>query len=263
MALSKLEQHYGARDLGQLARPGAFYDFTRYRPRTRYIGGRRTLNIPNSFIRYAHQNEDQDFLFVHLREPHADGENYSESVLEVLKTFGVKRYSLIGGMYDIVPHTRALLVSGTGSTPGTDGMLKQLGVQVSNYEGPTSITYMITQEMFKLGIENMTLLVRLPQYVQLDEDHAGTSRLLELLSSIYQFPPNLADPERGRRQYQELTAAVEQNSEVRQVLRQLEAQYDSQEASRSSSSETPQTPLSPEVEKFLKGLDIDLQSDSE
>ena len=49
LALSRLEQHFGAKDLGQLARPGAFYDFTRYRPRTRFVNGKRVLNIPNTF----------------------------------------------------------------------------------------------------------------------------------------------------------------------------------------------------------------------
>ena len=259
MALSKLEKHFGARDLGELSRPGDFFDFTRYRPRTRFVNGRRTVTIPNTVIRYASTNEAQDFLFFHMREPHAMGEDYTDSVLELLKTLGVKRYCLIGGMYDIVPHTRALLVSGSSTEPVGDGLLKDLGVQNSNYEGPTTITYLITQEAPKIGIENMSLIVRLPQYVQLEEDHAGTARLLELLGSIYNLPSHLYDPERGKRQYQGLTAAVEQNPEVRKVLEQLEAQYDSRQDVASGVS---QVSLSPEVEKFLKELDTELEGDS-
>ena len=33
--------------------------------------------------------------------------------------------------------------------------------------------------------------VHLPQYVQLEEDYAGAARLLEVLSSIYDLPPDL------------------------------------------------------------------------
>lgn len=258
MALSKLEKHFGARDLGELSRPGDFFDFTRYRPRTRFVNGRRTVTIPNTLIRYASTNGGQDFLFLHMREPHAMGEDYTDSILEVLKSLRVKRYCLIGGMYDIVPHTRTLLVSGSSTEPVGDSLLKDLGVHNSNYEGPTTITYLITQEAPKIGIENMSLIVRLPQYVQLEEDHAGTARLLELLGSVYNLPPQLYDPERGRRQYQELTAAVEQNPEVRQVLQQLEAQYDSQQDVASGASRIT---LSPELERFLEELDTDFESD--
>lgn len=261
LALARLEQHFGAKDLGQLARPGTFYDFTRYRPRTRFVNDRRVLNIPNTFLKYARQEDGNDFLFVHMREPHYLGEDYSESVIEVLKTFGVKRYCLIGGMYDVVPHTRALLVSGSGTSPEPENKLKELGVRSSRYEGPTTITYLITQETAKLGIENMTLIARLPQYVQLEEDHAGTARLLDLLGTFYPIPSKLADVEKGQRQYQELTAAVEQNPEVKQVLSQLEAQYDAQEAS-SRSATVSDVPLSPEVERFLRGLEQDLGNDS-
>jgi len=40
------------------------------------------------------------------------GELYVNSVLQLLKAFKVKRYCLLGSMYDMVPHTKKLLVSG-------------------------------------------------------------------------------------------------------------------------------------------------------
>ena len=261
LALSRLEQHFGAKDLGQLARPGAFYDFTRYRPRTRFVNGKRILNIPNTFLKYAQREDGHDLLFLHMREPHYLGEDYSESIIEVLKHFGARRYCLIGGMYDVVPHTRSLLVSGSATSPEPESQLQELGVRSSRYEGPTTITYMVTQETEKLGIQNMTLIARLPQYVQLEEDHAGTARLIELLGTFYPLPPDLADTEKGRRQYQELTAAVEQNPEVKQVLSQLEAQYDAQESTAETTSTSVDVPLSPELENFLRGLEQELGND--
>ena len=113
-----------------------------------------------------------------------------------------------------------------------------------------------------MGMQNMTLIARLPQYVQLEEDHAGTAKLLELLGGFYPLPPDLADVEKGRRQYQELTAAVEQNPEVKQVLSQLEAQYDAQETTTGTTTGEADVPLSPELESFLRGLEQDLGSDS-
>ena len=37
LVLTQLEQHLGAKELGRLARPGTYFDFTRYRPRTRIV----------------------------------------------------------------------------------------------------------------------------------------------------------------------------------------------------------------------------------
>ncbi len=250
LVMSRLERHFGAEELGRLARPGNFFDFTRYRPRSRLVDGRREMSIPNSTISYAHREEKPDFLFFNLREPHAFGEDYVDSILELLKTFGVKRYCMIGGMYDVVPHTRPLLVSGIAGGEEAEEEGRRIRLQASNYQGPTSITSLIGQEAPKLGIEHMTIVVHLPQYIELEEDYAGAARLMDLLCRIYGLPFHLADEERGQRQYEELTAAVERNSELKSVLERLEAQYD---ANQASAEEPP--PLSPEVERFLRELD--------
>ena len=249
--LARLERHFGARELGKLERPGRFFDFTRYRPRSRLVSGRRQVTIPNSTISYAQREEKPDFLFLNLREPHAFGEEYVDSVLEVLKTFGVKRYCLAGGMYDIVPHTRPLIISGSFGGQEAAEEAERIGLQSSNYQGPTSITSLITVEGLKLGIEHLTFLVHLPQYVRLDEDYAGAARLMEVLCSIYQFPAHLVDKDRGQKQYGDLTSAVDRTPELRAVLQQLEVQYDSREGTRNQEP----TPLPPEVEKFLRELD--------
>ena len=251
LSLGRLEHHFSAQSLGELARPGNFYDFTRYRPRFRQSGGQRELIIPNSTISYTQREQKPDFLFLNLREPHALGDEYVDSILGILKTFGVKRYCLIGGMYDVVPHTRPLLVSGVATGQQASEDARRVDLEESNYQGPTSITTLIGQEGVKLGIDSMTFLVHLPQYVQLEEDYAGTTKVMETLCSIYQLPSHLADRERGERQYRELSAAVERNQEVKTVLKQLEDQYD---ARKHRPEEKPPPPLSSEVENFLREL---------
>ena len=253
LVLERLERQFGAQQLGKLARPGTFFDFTRYRPWTRLVAGQRVMTIPNSTISYAKRDEQPDFLFLNLREPHLFGEEYTNSVLEVLTTFGVKRYCLIGGMYDIVPHTRPLLVSGASGGIEVEEESRRVKVQESTYEGPTSITFLITQEARKLGMGHMAFVVHLPQYTQFEEDYAGAACLMELLCQLYQLPSHLVDEERGQQQYGELTNAMERNAEIKAVVEKLEAQYDDREIRQE---EPP--PLSPEVEKFLRELDQSL-----
>ena len=74
LTLSRLERHLGAKDMGGLATPGKFFDFTRYRPTVYYTEGQRRMTIPNTFVRYAPGEGEFDYLFLHILEPHAFAE---------------------------------------------------------------------------------------------------------------------------------------------------------------------------------------------
>jgi hypothetical protein len=211
------------------------------------VGSERRITIPNTTVLYAKREEAPDFLFLHLLEPHAFGEDYVDSVLEILKHFQIKRYIQIGGVSDAVPHTRPLLA--TGFVP--DDVGKKFGIQQSSYQGPTSITSLIGIEAAKIGIEAMTFLVRLPHYAQLDEDYAGVARLVEILSGMYDLPAHLVDSERGQRQYQQIDTALTRNPQARKLVQQLEASYDA--AAQEKAGESP-TALHPEVESFLREM---------
>jgi hypothetical protein len=254
LTLNKLEHHLGSSHLGKLERPGRFFDFTRYRPTARLVDGKREVTIPNSIIRYAKSEAGPDYLFFHLLEPHSNSEDYTDSILDVIKFFGVKRYCRLGAMYDAVPHTRPLLVTGSmGSVPQIKP-IPSFNVQRSAYQGPTTIMNLVSDSIQESNVESMNFMVHLPQYLQLEEDYAGASRMIEVLSSIYDaIPIDLAPVRRGRRQYRELSAAVERNNELDALIKQMEAYYDARQDSEDSSSEapTPTSRLSPEVERFL------------
>ena len=95
-----------ASDLGQLDRPGKFYDFTRYRPEIRIKGDVRSVRVPNTKISFARHPGSNDIVLLELLEPHAFAEDFNDSVIELLKVLNVTRYLQLGGMYDSVPHSR-------------------------------------------------------------------------------------------------------------------------------------------------------------
>ncbi len=247
-ALIRLERHLGAQEVGRLAKPGRWYDFTRYRPRIMNVGVERRVTIPNTTVLCAKREDGPDFLFLHILEPHAYGEDYVDSVLELLKHFDVKRYTQVGGVSDAVPHTRPLLV--TGAVPEEHG--KRLGIRRSSYQGPTSIVYMVTQEAQRMGIETMNFLVHLPHYAQLDEDYSGVSRLLEIMCDVYSLPSRLVESERGQRQYRQVETAVSRNPQAKKLVQQLESNYDE---ARTRESNEDAAPLAPEVARFLEEMD--------
>ena len=253
IALRKLERYFGAKELGRLSRPGNFYDFTRYRPIMRNVEGNRVLNIPNTVINYAIREEPPDLLFFHLLEPQSFGEDYTDAILDIVDQLGVKQYVRIGGMYDAVPHTRPLLVTGSSSNDVAKKYGDSLQLRASSYQGPTSIVNLVADGVSDRDIEAISVMVHLPQYVQLEEDYSGASRLLEVLCSVYDLSKDLADPERGRRQYLEVNNEVLRNKGLKALIERLEVHYDSRAAKRSSESDEG-SKLSPEVEKFLNEM---------
>jgi hypothetical protein len=250
LIFSQLENYLGAKELGKLARPGNFFDFTRYRPTIYFEEGYRRVSIPNTTISYARQEKGQDLLFLKFLEPHASGEVYVNSVLQLLKRFEVKRYCLLGSMYDMVPHTRRLLVSGGAIGENAERDLEKAGIQSSDYQGPTTINFLITQQAPQLGIESLWFIVHLPQYVQLDENYMGKVRLMEVLGSLYDFPKDETDIVKAKQQLEGINAAVEERPELKDIVSQLEARYETKAEQKSGEI----TPLSPEVEKFLREL---------
>ena len=267
LTLNRLERFMGSKELGRLARPGTFFDFTRYRPNMRLVDGKREIKIPNSIIRYAITEDGPDYLFLHLMEPHSNGEDYTDSILEVVNHFNIKRYCRVGAMYDAVPHTRPLLVTGSLGDVQQKRPVANFKIRQSTYQGPTTIMNLLSEGIEKADIESINFMVHLPQYVQLEEDYAGTSRMIEVLSSVYDnIPADLAPVRRGQRQYRELNSTLERNTELKTLIQQMEAYYDAQldsEEESSSSTKEPATTtqLSPEIERFLSELGGQLDSD--
>ncbi|MCC7107589.1 MAG: hypothetical protein IT307_20825 [Chloroflexi bacterium] len=107
----------------------------------------------------------------------------------------------------------------------------------------------------------MSFMVHLPHYAQLEEDHAGAGRMLEVLSAYFDFTAGAAPSRRGKRQYAEIDAAVDRQPELKIVVSELETYYDARylgsiEAPSEETRESEQPPsLSPEIERFLQDLD--------
>jgi predicted ATP-grasp superfamily ATP-dependent carboligase len=252
LSFRSLERHLQAQELAKLSRPGTFFDFTRYRPTIYTVEGQRQVTIPTVHVRYARGPGDNDFIFLHLLEPHMNGEGYVHSIVKLLEKFNVKRYCLLGAMYDLVPHTRPILVTGSATGETTLQQVQSLGVHSSSYEGPTSIASLISQEATNLGIETMGLIAHLPQYAQMDVDHAGRLRLLELLCKLYDFDMDLERVQmRAKQQNDEISSAMNRSTEVKGLVEQLERQYEDRVKRMEEGRDEEDPELSPEVQDFL------------
>jgi hypothetical protein len=224
--LNELEIELGARDLGRLAKPGNFFDFTRYRPTMYYEGNVRRINVPNTNLKVARREGENDLLFLRLLEPHSMSEIYVDSVLRLFETLKVKRYCLIGSMYDAVPHTKPLIANGGAIGKEAERDLKRTEAHRSSYQGPTSIMTLITQKVPEIGIESIWFIISLPQYVSLEEDYMGKARLMEILNLLYNTPIREEVVKKAIEQRALIDQKVERTAELKSLIPQLETLYE-------------------------------------
>jgi hypothetical protein len=264
LSIERIERFMDAEELGKLATPGTYFDFTRYRPIVYYEDGERRMKIPNADMRFARGDFDHDFIFLHMLEPHSFSEEYIEALIEVLTHLNIKRFCRIGAMYDAVPHTRPLLVMGTRNGEPMEGVEGVTGNRRRPYQGPTSIMNMVGDRLVAQGVESMMLMARLPHYVELEADFAGRTKMLQVLSTLYNFPPEYAQSRRDTQQYERVSSEMQRNPQVKSLVERLESDYDARRGrqqqrdtgieSKPEPPEEQQTPLPPSVEQFLGEL---------
>jgi len=254
IVIKRLFKEFVGVKIGKLNKPSKFYDYTRFRP-TVYLdskSGDRKFKIPNTELSLINAS-GQDILLLQLLEPHSFGEDFNDSIIELLEYFKVSRYIQLGGMYDSVPHTRELIV--TGSANNWDPKLTQnISFRRSNYEGPTSIVSQIIERIKKiLTIETMSLMVHLPLYLKLDDDFAGASRLLKVISEIYKIDNKFSEYNLGKNQYEQVTPALSDNNELRNMIQRFEKEFDSRNDVINLDYDS-EISLLPEVEQFLNDI---------
>jgi hypothetical protein len=250
LVLTRLATMFQAEEVARLRRPGHFYDFTRYRPEMKWVDGEREITSPNSKIEIVRRDEAPDLVLVHLLEPHSNSEDFNESVLQMLEALGVTTYITVGGMYDSVPHSRPLLVTGAARGWKVEPDLGGVTLSRSRYEGPTSATNGIGVGATARGLATLTVMVHLPMYLQLDNDYAGAARALQALAPLYDFKDvTLPEVELGEQQYGQVTPAMTNNPRLAEMVKRFEDEYDSTDDDDDASSESVE--LSAEIEAFL------------
>ncbi len=226
MVLKEVRKQFTAFELGKLARPGRFYDFTRYRPIITIEGGINEMSIPNTTIQYVRREEQNDLVLLDLLEPHTNAHVFVESVLKLLTQLQASKYILLGSMYDVVPHTRPLLVSGYGMGENALQDIRMAGAMPITYHGPSTYANLITKKAAESGMDAAVFIVSLPQYVVMEEDYLGKVRLMEVLNTLYNIPIDNEEFDRALRQRQVITERLKDSTEVTSIISELEENYD-------------------------------------
>lgn len=162
--------------------PGAMEQVAQFRPYCKVQNGFLTdFQYPqNEFF----CDEKNNLIFFLAKEPNLQWDEYADCIFELGEKFGVKRMYFIGSVAGPIPHTREPRISCYVSSKQQKAQLKDYDVRFTNYEGPASITTLLTKLSEEKGIEMINLVAEIPIYVQTQNPKgmkAITRRLIKLL----------------------------------------------------------------------------------
>lgn len=226
-----------------------FFDYQTTRPLTAIVGddGEREVLWPAISVGVAHLPQ-ADVLVVTGPEPNLRWRTLTDLILTALLDADVERVVVLGSMMANTPHSRPFPVSGS---PLSADEARRLGVEVSDYEGPTGITGVVTRALVQAGVPTTALWVSVPHYVsdspQPKASLALARRVEALLDLRADWSSFVADATAWEHGVDELVKADE---DIAQYVALLESEKDATEEPEASGDA-----IAAEFERFLRRRD--------
>jgi proteasome assembly chaperone (PAC2) family protein len=189
-----------------------------------------SLRFPSNTL-FACQRPDaaHDLLLLQGIEPDLHWQQFADAIVECLQTFKAQRLYTIGGYLDYAPHTRMPRLSAVVTHEALKDELAAYDVELTDYEGPTSIQSYLLAACRAHGIEGISLWGGAPSYVQGSYPRL-TQAMLQFLSQLWRLPLDLEEIEE---QASELDATlheqIDTNPELADYIKRLEQVYDQAE----------------------------------
>jgi len=224
-----------------------YYDYQQIRPMV-FVDNSliRRINWPNTNV-YAVFTPHLPFDLVVVRgpEPSFKWQTFTNELLDLFEDIDVRLVITLGALLADAPHTRPITVTGTSSNRE---LAKRFGFEVSRYEGPTGILGIIQDICQKREIDAFSLWAALPHYASGSPSPKATLALIEELDSYFDITIPAGDlPEAAKAWEIAVTQLAEEDSEISEYVKQLEADKDD-----SDFEETTGEDIAKEYERFLR-----------
>ncbi|PKQ33078.1 MAG: carboxylate--amine ligase [Actinobacteria bacterium HGW-Actinobacteria-2] len=177
--IDHLVDHYRA-ELAFALDPEDYYDFQVNRPGLKLVGDRRVLEWPTTEVLVAHL-EERDLVLIGGPEPNFRWQAFSARLMSMLRSINPEMVVLLGAMLTDAPHSRPVPVAGSASPASLAG---ELGMEPSDYEGPTGIVGVLANECERSAIPVVSLWASVPHYVSEPPNPKATLALLARLEGV-------------------------------------------------------------------------------
>ncbi|HEU5316276.1 MAG TPA: PAC2 family protein [Chloroflexota bacterium] len=183
-----------------------------------------TLPGPGS----ATKGQPRSVILFLAAEPRLKWRTYGRELAALAKRCGVRQAVFFGSAWADVPHSRSPIVTGWATEPRLRTRLEALGVPFSGYQGPSSMQSAAIEAFREAEIACASLFSNGPHYLPVPNANLSHA-LLRRLCELFMLDVDLsALKEAGDALVRQANAAMEERTEFRDHVRQLEAQFDQQ-----------------------------------
>ena len=224
-----------------------FYDYQQIRPMVFINNSQiRQLKWPNTNVyAIATPHLDFDLVLVIGPEPSFKWQTFATELLDLFDDLEIDLVISLGALLADTPHSRPITITGTSSNPE---VASRLGFEVSRYEGPTGILGVIQDFCQRRDIDAFSLWAALPHYASGSPSPKATLALIEELSDFFEISLPVVDlPDAAKAWEIAVTQLAEEDSEISENVKQLEADKDD-----SDFEETTGEEIAKEFERFLR-----------
>lgn len=248
-AVDILATHWSARTIDTFD-PEDYHDFQVNRPLSVIDEGIRRLEWPDTTVSVATTPGGRPVVFVQGVEPSLRWRSYCEEILTAARSHGVELLIGVGALLADTPHTRPIPVHRTSDHPHLQA---ELGIDSSDYEGPSGIVGVLSHLAHAEAIPSMSVWAAVPHYVAQPPSPKATLALLGAIEETLGEPVPTADLVEEARAWQRgVDELADQDPEISEYVRQLEEAKDTSELPEASGEA-----IAREFERYLRRRDGD------
>ncbi|MBA2348290.1 MAG: PAC2 family protein [Solirubrobacterales bacterium] len=232
--------------------PEEFYDFQATRPQIRLTKGQsREIEWPEVEIYAARvPRAPRDLILLQGPEPSMRWRTFMQQIVDMAEALGVQMVVTLGSLLADTPHTRPVPTIGFASD---EALVERLGLQSSNYEGPTGITGAIITACQDAGLPCASLWASVPHYVAAAPNPKAALALVRKLEGLVGVSVDAQELESDAARYEtQVSAAVAQDPDVQAFVERLEAAAIEEEAEADSPDVPSGDVLAREFQRFLR-----------
>ncbi|MBI4084254.1 MAG: PAC2 family protein [Candidatus Lambdaproteobacteria bacterium] len=187
-SVRKLIKEYGAKKFARID-PEEFFVFSENRPTVRWVDGRtRRLSWQKNDFYYAELPEaERDLVLLRGTEPNLKWRTFCNNVITLAHQVEASFMVTLGGFLADVLYTRPVQVNGSSSDLELE---EKYGLTRSNYEGPTGIVGVLSNQLQAQRIPTASLWAAVPYYISIPNPKAVYA-LLSKVNQVFSLSVNL------------------------------------------------------------------------
>lgn len=206
--------------------PEGFFDFQANRPTIHLRDGMtREIDWPeNRLLVATPEGSERDLILFDGTEPNLRWRTFTEGISEAAARLGARMIVSMGALIADVPHSVPVPITGIASD---EDLVERLGLQRSNYEGPTGVVGVLHDTCRRLGMTSASLWAAVPHYVAVIPNPKAALALVRRLEGLTGVAVDATGLEEATERYTEqVDRAVAADPDIQELVRNLEQQHD-------------------------------------